>query len=268
MTNFSISIQFPVSRSKSYRDVIKNAKLFSDFSQNPNILKITDIGEIFGRWDNFSFVIFNTTKWAGTNVFFCDKPLLPYKNEFFYKLLDLKHCFKEYTNSFDKIGFCTESDWGCKRLKNLTRYFGSYAFFLTNPWYKYGRFIDENTWLIDKNKIYEVLTEEVSMKIVDSCPAFKVERIMDCINKLPNQIKIDENWAIEYKTDFLEKGRIQIPSGIRHVTKEQNTQTDTGGRLIVRIGNKESEDDKLEDEDIDGLLDKLLEQRKNNPDGK
>lgn len=52
---FSLEIHFHESRSKSYKEVLKRAKLFKGFTTGPNVLSITDIDELFGRWEDEPF---------------------------------------------------------------------------------------------------------------------------------------------------------------------------------------------------------------------
>lgn len=255
MQPFSIEIHFPFSRSKIYPDTLKHARLFSDFRQNPNILKITDIDELFGRWDDFSIVIFNTTKWAGTTVFFCGKPLLPYKNSFFYALLDVKRCYGQYKENTDKVGYCSESDWGCHRLNNMGRYFKGLDLYMKNPWYKYGHFIDAKTWAVDKSRIFEVLSEEAFLTLADTCPGYNPERIRQFVLKLPDQITIDDNWEIEYKLDVESSGLKGLPVSINFVADPEPEEAKR----------QEVEDDFLDPlTDIDRYLDKILRDRDKN----
>jgi hypothetical protein len=252
---FSIEIHFLPSRSKAYPDVLKHARLFFQFSDNPNILKITDVDELFGRWDDFSIVIFNATKWAGTNVFFCGKPVLPYRNDFFYTLQETKTCYSNFQIVCDKEGFCMAAPWGCHRIKSLEKKItGLYG----NFWYRYGHFLNEDTWAVDKERILKILTEEAKLKMLDICPGFDVERIRHSVNKLPEMINLDENWEIEYKADITSDGMFMVPESIHH--KFIEPPKIAPGGLNIRIN--QVPDKKLERDEINDFLDQLLEQKK------
>lgn len=252
MSDFILEIHFPFSRSKTYPDVMKHARLFSDFSEKPNVLRITNPDELFGRWDAFSIVIFGTTKWAGTNVYFDGKPVLPYKNDFFYKLLDIKHCYGQYKNCADKTGFCSAADWGCHRLKHIGRYFKLSAYYVKNPFYKFGYFKDSETWLIDKERILNVISEEARLGMINKCPAFNLDRVKKAIAELPDQIKIGGNWEIDYKLGVGSNGILGIPESINFITNPEPEP-------------QAPEDEFIDpEEDMDGFLDKLLRDREKN----
>lgn len=264
MNPFSIEIHFPVSKSKSYPDVLKHARLFFNFSENPNILKVTDIDELFGRWDDFSIVIFNTTKWAGTNVFYRGTPVIPYKNDFFYTLLNLKYCYNAFMGEINKDGFCENSSWGCRKMDFMARRISG-RYFSGTYWYRFGYFVDENTWKIDKISILKTLAEEAKMKTLDICPAFNFERIKRFVNQLPETIKVDENWDIEYQAEITDQGKVLIPVSIRHVDIEQPEINPAGG-VFIKLGPKSDASDPAQGgpdpSDIDAFLDHLLEQKK------
>lgn len=252
MSTFSLEIHFPSSRSKNYPEVVKRARLFSDFTERPNVLKVHDIDELFGRWDDFSVVIFGATKWAGTTVYFGGKPILPYKNDFFYKLLDLKHCYEGYKGSVDKTGYCSDSDWGCRQLTSIGRYFEGPNLYMRKPWYKYGHFIDATTWGIDKNRIFEVLSEEAMLKMANECPGFDPARIEEFVSKLPDQIKVDGNWEVEYRLDVNSKGLVGIPININFVAYPEPAPEKIEDAFV---------DPEL---DPDAYLDKILRDREKN----
>lgn len=249
MESISLEIHFPASRSKNYLEVLKHARLFSQFTEAPNVLKITDLDELFGRWDNFSVVIFGATRWTGTTVYFDGKPVLPYKNDFFYRLLDIKHCYEGYKGSADKAGHCSESDWGCRQLKGIGRYFEGHSLYMHKPWYKYGRFLDATTWEIDKNRIFEVLSEEAMLTMANICPGYDPARVEEFVSKLPDQIKIDQNWEIEYRLDVNNKGLVGIPISINFVANPEPAKEEIEDAFVDPAS------------DMDAYLDKLLRDR-------
>jgi hypothetical protein len=244
-----IEIQFLKSRSKNYPDVVKHAGLFFDFTAGENnILKIDNIQELFGRWDDFSIVIFGATKWAGTNVFFCGKPVLPYTNDFFYLLLDVKNCYDNFSKDI-ALSFCTDSNWGCRQLKNIKRYLNE-----INPyrltWYNFGSFSDKNTWRIDKVKLLAVLKNESEGRMCSHCPAFFWENISKKVNSLPDEIKAGEHWEILYQLDHNVNGPANIAIGVTPVIRDQPTK-------IVPI-QEDFDFDNLTDDQVNDLIEKYL----------
>jgi hypothetical protein len=271
MRDFSLEIHFPVSRSKNYQNVVKNARLFFGFSENPNILRITDINELFGRWDNFSIVIFGATKWSGTNVFFCGKPVIPYRNEFFYKLLDLKHCYLSRQSCIDRAGHCTSSDWGCRKLTHLSRSIG--GLYSQREFYKVGFFKDPTTWIIDKERIFTNLLTEAEIRLVNICPGFSLDNIRIEVENLPDQIDVNVNWQVTYRTEVNSSGIVRVPVDIDYIDPEVNIEENIQRKgLTFKLQTElNSDDDTARKDDtkaIDDFLDHLLEQRKKKDDDK
>lgn len=268
---FSLEIHFPVSRSKNYQSVLKNARLFFGFTENPNILRINDIDELFGRWENFSIVIFGATKWSGTNVFFCGKPVIPYQNEFFYKLLDLKHCYLSRQGCVDREGHCKSCDWGCRKLTYYSR--SITRTFTHNCFYKVGHFKDSTTWVIDKEKIIKQLLVESEIRMLDVCPGFSEGNIRDAVKSLTDEIKIDDNWDVTFKTEIGATGPVNIPESIEYIMPDQILSVGPSG--IGLTFSIKSEDEPVEEKGsefnkdaIDEFLDNLLEQRNRKKGGK
>lgn len=253
MNKFNLEIHFPASQSKNYPEVMRHARLFSGFTEKPNVLKIIEIEEVFRRWEAFSIVLFGATKWTGTTVYFDGIPVLPYKNDFFYKLLDVKQCHSQYTKSTDKQSYCSGSDWGCYRLKVIGRYVCLPGFYISNPFYRYGHFNGAETWMIDKDRILENLAEEARIIFADKCLAFDLERIKMFVSKLPDQINLDENWETEYKLDIGKEGMTGIPVNINFVANPEPKPLPP-----------EDEFRDPEEEGSDEHLDKLLREREKN----
>lgn len=211
--NFLVQIQFLKSRSKNYIDVLRCAGLFDNFSAGErNVLTIESIKELFGRWDDFSVVIWNTTKWSGTNVYFCGSPVLPYTNDFFYRLMDVKTCYANYSRDIS-MSFCEDSDWGCHQLTNIGRYLDDGSYRRPN-WFDFGKFKNKSTWEIDKEKLLLALNREAKIKMCDKCPAFIWSNICKKVNDLPDTINIEKNWRVTYRLDHDENGPVNVPAGI------------------------------------------------------
>lgn len=214
MVGFSIEICFPVSRSKNYKEVLKNARLFNGFSTDPNILSITDIDELFGRWENFAIVLHYSTKWTGTVVYFQKKAILPYTHRLFYFLQEIKYCYKGFQTAVDKTGYCSGNNWGCQKLNFFEKRLPGYG----NKWYRIGKF-EDNSWVVDKEKLKTIMQEEAKMKILPCCPVFNFERVESKINELPDTIKLDENWEVDFEAVVTHTGIVQIPVSINYVQR-------------------------------------------------
>lgn len=132
-------------------------------------------------------------------------------------------------------------------------------------WYKFGFFLNDNTWKIDKESILRTLAEETRMKKLDICPAFNFEIIKQFVSKLPETIAINENWDIEYQAEITDQGKVLIPVSIQHVDIERPEIKPAGGitfKLRPNAEESEQEDKKPDPDNIDSFLDHLLEQKK------
>jgi hypothetical protein len=244
MTPLSIEIHFPESRSQNYHEVVKNARLFTGFSEKPNILKISGIEEVFGRWESFSIVLNYSVKWAGTTVYLNGKALLPYNNAMFYYLQSIKTCYHNYCEAFDKAGFCAQFDWGCSRMNYYLKSIAGYG----NKWYKEGAF-SEGKWVIDKGKLLSVMGEEARMKLAEYCPAFKIENIEKKVRLLPGSITIDGNWEVEYEPVLTESGIRQVPIGISFIEQDPEELPTKG--LMPTVSFPVQKNDQVDQEVID-----------------
>lgn len=71
MTEFSLKIIFPPSRSKFYPRVMNLAKEFDNFKPgNPNILTIDREGELLEKWEFFNLLFWRIVDWKGSAVEF------------------------------------------------------------------------------------------------------------------------------------------------------------------------------------------------------
>jgi hypothetical protein len=191
-----IEIHFTPSRSKSMADVMRSARVFSGFDPAGYVLRINSVHELFGRWDDFTVVIWNSTKWIGTTVYFRGRPVIPYNNDFFYLLQNVRRCHGVYASQADKSLYCAGGCWGCHQLTYVARYLDEQRY-QARCWYRFGKFADQSTWLVDRGQILTVLREEVRLKMVDVCPAWNDNRLDDAVAELPQSITLGAAWDIE-----------------------------------------------------------------------
>lgn len=188
---FSIEIRFLPSRSKAMADVIHHAGLFQGFDVKSYSLRITSVDELFGRWDNFTVVIWTVTKWVGTTVYFGGRPVLPYTNDFFYLLQNIRNCHGVYKGQTDKPGYCAGGCWGCHQLTHVARYMDDQRY-QARCWYRFGKFRDQQVWEVDRVRVLEVLREEVRLKMINICPAWDGNRLSDTVAQLPETIELND----------------------------------------------------------------------------
>lgn len=87
--------------------------------------------------------------------------------------------------------------WGCKHLFSVIRH-GDFYKGKGLPWYHVGPF-SGTVQYIDKQEIKDKLTAEAESKCLAICPLFSLAKVMQYVDKLPDQIDPtkDEKW--EYR---------------------------------------------------------------------
>jgi hypothetical protein len=256
---FSIEITFNESRSTNYRDTLKNARNFNEFTTHPNRLYIDRLDELFAFWTSFTVVLFNSVKWTGTHVYFCGEIIAPYTSAFYYVLQDLKQCY-EYCRSIDnKASYCAYSWWGCRRIRSVVRYIGNSG--LADPmWYDFGKYTDATTWQVDKDQMTRVLMAGADNSMAVHCPYFSADRVRKEVGRLPDQLKIGQYWQPTYKLDYLQDGPIYVQSGIVHAVDMS--------RLPPPVAESEFSAGDVSPENlpnVDRFLDEILQKRKKRP---
>lgn len=118
-------------------------------------------------------------------------------------ILDLVYC--EIAKEKEVVGdHCFDDNgWGCNYLKEITLRGDSYYFWQKYFWYEFGSF-QNGVWTIDKDRIKSTIKEEAKTKHLDFCKFFNINRIYAEIEKLPEQIVVDENdqtceWQYKYR---------------------------------------------------------------------
>lgn len=201
-----LKFKFVHSRSINFKEAIRFAKNFDNFLESDSGYQLEiSKSELFEKWDYFAPFHHYVTRWAGTQVWFNDKLIAPYKNDIFYSIQEIYYCIKAYNNSYDKENYCYDDDkfrgWGCVRIKSIRK---NIAFYLWNYWYKYGKFIEDAIWEIDKKKILEIITNESIVNCSNICPYFSISKIINSVDQLPNIIDLtkDKGWEIVYAMNF------------------------------------------------------------------
>lgn len=256
-----IKLEFKRSSSKYFAEALRIAKRFSGFAKEgksgPYSVEICSMDELLPQWQNFSELHMKVAHWAGTKVFFNDKRVIytGNRNDFFYYLLDIKQCYKNYLTDPYKSLYCSEGDFGCSLFRSLNRRIIKFSRGYVN-YYKHGHFKNSTTWAIDKDKIKQILTDEAEIRLLCACPAFKIDSIYPFIAMLPDEIKLDpENWEISYEREYTENGFALIPKSIFHIDKEYPEMIDTKA-----FGDEISIPDNLTNEEANMLIEQYRKQ--------
>lgn len=121
-----------------------------------------------------------------------------------------RHCW----SSVDAKG------WGCKQLRCILRYTNGPAHYKVSNryWYNFGEFADRDVWAVNKELIFKKLKEESEEKALDLCPHFKINKVKEAIDNLPDFIRVDNShFANYYSVEYLKGEKRLVPVNIRHV---------------------------------------------------
>ena len=156
--------------------------------------------DIFTQWDTFNSIFHLIKKWSSFELKIDNDSFFDYKSksDFFYSIQEIKTCYKNYKRNTYKNEYCIR-DFSCIWLKSIS--FSGYSY---KKWYSYGKWISDSIWKVNKDEIRNILTEESKVKHLCFCPIFELEKSLNVINSLPDEINIsiDKNWKIVYKNGF------------------------------------------------------------------
>lgn len=254
---FSLEIYIPKSGSRLYSEVIRYAKRTGHYDDATQTLLFTAITQVWQWWENFSFVVWTAQKWIGFMVTANGRFVLPYNNNFYYDLQNIKNCYQSISNS-QYYNNCSHDCFGCHQLTTVLKYvqpgISPYQLF-----YKYGHFENSKTWIIDKRLIADQLIFESRQNFAYNCPMFAESRIVEFVNDLPDKIEINNFWSVEYKTIIGKNGLDRIPSSINYNFEPQPVNEDDDIKPMHRT-KKPDNDSSIND--INDFLDELLKKKK------
>jgi len=227
-----IKIEFQNSSSKFFKEALRVAKRFPGFAKEgkngPYSVEIGTIDELMTEWKNFNHLHVLVSNWTKTKIYFMDNPVLRVgqRNDFFYYIQDIYYCYKNYLQDPYKPTYCSSGDWSCKKLRAINRHIKKYAWGFEH-YYKYGHFMNSQTWIINKAQIKQILTDEAEERCLEACPVFRIGELDPLIATLPHEIHLDpENWEIGFEREYTEKGFVLVPKTISHVEKEYPEMVD------------------------------------------
>lgn len=211
----TILLHIPKSRSHQAKEVITQAAKTGLYDPQTGDLTFQSITSVWQWWDQFSYVVWTAQKWTGFHVAVDDKIQIPYSNDFYYHIQDVRRCWYAYQQNTYKATFCTENFFGCHRLTSIARH--------PNPgnwdhqcWWRYGLFTDSQTWQVDKRAIYNQLIAEARECFAFSCPQFNERRVRAEVNRLPDTIALNQYWTVDYRASVGRDGPEVVACGIRY----------------------------------------------------
>ena len=226
MQDTTLLFTFGRSSSRKYKDAIDLALQFSDFTEAADAEAVNTIrlpaDEWFEKKREFDDLYALVSHWKGTSVTLGGEEIKPH--EFFWKFNTVVKCAKGYEEAIDKRSYCcTEGlfeGWGCKLLDDLDRHLSKTASYAMKYWYRFGEFVSEGVWRIDKPLIKEYLAKEAGEKNLAYCKIFSLNKALTIVDGLPDEIDTHGSawWEVEYREDFEGAAIQKQPIGIRHKT--------------------------------------------------
>jgi hypothetical protein len=263
---FKVEIYIPISRSTTYREVINRASRTGYYDPARQMLTFDSIIQLFRWWEDFSYVVWTAQKWAGFMVSVNEKMIIPFNNNFFYNLQDIKHCWYNRQQSKYQSDYCEHDCLGCHRLHSVLRHVFP-GIMPYQAWYSYGDWSGVDRWQINKQDIVEQLKSESEMIFASACPAYSIERIEKEVAKLPDEILLSDDWRIVYRPEIGATGHQMIPVSITfnfesievpdYIPREKPT-----GKQGIFLTEKNPVSEDMDIDRINEFLDKLLKQKK------
>lgn len=210
-----IEIEYLKSRSKSYAQVERYAKIFSDFTTGDgrHALRIHTVEEMFTFPSEFFYILQQSAKWVGTIIRYNGTVVLDKPNKMMYKLKDIHQCYRNYSSSIKKRDFCNQTGNGCRRLEDVN--LNGISGYVFKRWYKFGFFEENNVYKIDKPYIKELVAQDARERMLSLCPAFSLDIINIIIDLLPDTLDLNSGtWMIIYEQILGEKGYMNIPFSV------------------------------------------------------
>lgn len=237
----TIKIVFYKSSSKYYDSACLRCESIGTFSQDKNVNTLTvDIADIKKSTQQFFGIVDTVKNWSKTEFYIEDEQTTAQKIE---SLLSIINCENNCSNCIAIDEHCYEDmGWGCKFIDSIAlRQKSYYSRYGKWSWYEIGHF-KEDKWIVDKTRILDLLTNEISSKYLSTCSYFSVERVKNAVAVLPDIIEVTDKdeckWEYKYREAPLGLNQTEI-IGI----KPKETNSNSGGfGFSISIGGKSKDD--------------------------
>ena len=135
--------------------------------------------------------------------------------------------------------YCYEDmGWGCRFIESIAlRQKSYYPRHDKWSWYEIGGFA-EDKWIVNKERITEILKDEIADKWLSLCSCFSIERVQHTVDVLPDSIEVTDSdnckWEYKYREAPLGLNQTEI-IGIR--PKEEKSHSGGLG-FSISVGGK------------------------------
>lgn len=218
-----LKISFATSSSKNFKQALSIAKKLNYKIDNDSYIVELSLNEVFNKWEYINLLLHIVDKWKSFEISLDDVVCTTNKDyrALFYAIQEIKNC---YNNKKRDCTDCNkEYELGCWRLKSVTINPTYYSY---KYWYKFGHFLDETTWIIDKDELITYLETEVKRNYTYVCPSFSLDKAKQIIETLPGHLNVGnlEKWKILYQDKFTSDGIVKVPYSIEHIEPKEENQ--------------------------------------------
>lgn len=233
----TIKIIFYKSSSKYYDSACMRCESMGSYSQDKNVnTLIVNISEVKANVHQFYEIVNTVKNWSKTEFYIDDLQVTSQKVE---ALLPVINCEGNCQKCVVADEYCYEDmGWGCRFIESIAlRQKSYYSRHGKWSWYEIGHFVDDK-WIVNKERIIEILKDEISDKYLSLCSCFSIERIKHAVDVLPDFIEVtdadDCKWEHKYREAPLGLNQTEIIG----VQPKQERTTCGGFGLSISLGGK------------------------------
>lgn len=142
-------------------------------------------------------------------------------------------CYQTRQRSYDIDSYCFGEEpqvnfWGCKSLRLPLYDWGG-------GWLEYGEMDRNGYWHFDKDRIRHEI--EAAIHRLRHCPILDRDKILDLLDRLPDQVNPRTDPAWEYRTSWEQVGGDykEVPVGVRPVTDRVMEVMTSGSQESARL---------------------------------
>lgn len=216
-------VTFTTSKSKLFKKAISVAKKLNYKIDDGKYVVELSLLEVFNKWEHINLLLHIVDKWKSFEISL-DNIICTTNKDYrtlFYAVQEIKNCYNNKKR--DCIDCNKEYELGCWRLKCITINPTYYSY---KYWYKFGHFLDETTWIINKDELIAYLETEIKRNYTYLCPNFSLDKAKQIIETLPGHINAGnlEKWEILYRNEFTSDGIVKVPYSIEHIEPKEEKE--------------------------------------------
>ncbi len=248
-----IVLRFGPSPSKYFRKAVGIAQNFSrvTLTNEPKTCRIEMYPDEFLKKEKYFWELQKIIKrWESSEFYLANRKIIPFKS-LASSLKQVLACAKGFTHTDSYCQFTEHLEgWSCIHLQKVKLHLMQELDIYNGEeyWYKFGKFKDINTWAIDKQKIENIVGNEIREKYLQLCPFFSLVKVREKIENLPEAIDLYSNphWEVESIRDFENGEIVEKPIGIIPLEEEVDDEQKKG--LLNKLGLLSKAEKEIENE--------------------